>query len=61
MDEKTKQTLPLGFGMALGQHPQALSAFGRMDAAGQAQILQRARQVQSRQEMEQIIAALETT
>ncbi|MGM9650473.1 MAG: hypothetical protein ACI3VX_00890 [Faecousia sp.] len=60
MDEKTKQTLPLGFGMALAQHPQALSSFGRMDAAGQAQVVQRARQVQNRQEMEQIIASLET-
>ena len=54
------QTLPQGFGMALAQHPQALSSFGRMDAAGQAQVVQRARQVQNRQEMEQIIASLET-
>lgn len=51
--------LPLGFAMALAQHPKAMEAFSNLPQGAQQQILQQAHQVQSRQEMRSLVERLE--
>lgn len=52
------QELPLGFGMALAQRPDAMARFCALSEARQAELLQRVHAVCSRQEMQQLVAQL---
>ena len=51
--------LPLGFAMALAQHPQAMEAFSNLPQGEPQQLLREAHQVQSRQEMRSLVKRLE--
>ena len=51
--------LPLGFAMALAQHPKAMEAFPNLPQGEQQQLLREAHQVQSRQEMRSLVKRLE--
>lgn len=50
--------LPLGFGMALAQHPDAMARFTAMSEAEQQAILQQAHTVHSKKEMQNLVADL---
>lgn len=52
------QELPLGFGMALAQRPDAMAHFCALSEARQSEILQRVHTVRSKQEMHQLVAQL---
>lgn len=51
--------LPLGFAMALAQHPKAMEAFSNLPQGEQQQLLRESHQVQSRQEMRSLVKRLE--
>ncbi|WP_295579380.1 hypothetical protein [uncultured Oscillibacter sp.] len=51
--------LPLGLGMALAQHPQAMARFAALPEAEQQAILSAAHAVQSKREMEALVEGLE--
>lgn len=53
-----RNDLPLGFGFALAQDPEAMKHFSALPEAEQAQLLQKARSVSSRQEMQAIVRSL---
>ncbi len=50
--------LPLGFGMALAQHPEAMKKFSDMSDSEQEKILSQAHNVKSKQEMQQFVSNL---
>lgn len=50
--------LPMGFGMALAQHPDAMARFTAMSETEQQAILQQAHSVQSKREMQTLVANL---
>lgn len=50
--------LPLGFGMALAQHPEAMKKFSDMSEGEQEEILSKAHNVKSKQEMKQFVSNL---
>ena len=54
----THSELPIGFGFALAQSPEAMQAFARLPEAGQNEIVQRARTVSSRDEMQALVNEL---
>ena len=58
MDSMTHPELPIGFGFALAQNPEAMQAFTRLPEASQAEIVQRARAVSSKQEMQTLVDSL---
>jgi hypothetical protein len=50
--------LPLGFGMALAQHPDAMKKFADMSDSEQAQILSQIHNINSKEEMQQFVSNL---
>ena len=50
--------MPLGFGFALAQDPDAMKAFSGLSEARQNEILRQARSVSSRQEMRSLVSSL---
>ena len=50
--------LPLGFGMALAQHPQAMDRFVHMTDREQEQILSQIHNINSKEEMQSFVARL---
>ena len=50
-----KNELPLGFGFALAQNPDAMKRFSNLPENLQSDILQRARAVTSEQEMQSLV------
>lgn len=50
--------LPLGFGMALAQHPQAMDRFAHMTNSEQEQILAQIHNINSKEEMQNFVARL---
>ena len=50
--------LPLGFGMALAQHPEAMARFAALSEAGQQAIIDGAHAVRSKQEMRSYVEKL---
>ena len=58
MDSMTHPELPIGFGFALAQNPEAMQVFTRLPEASQAKIVQRARAVSSKQEIQTLVDSL---
>ena len=54
----THPELPIGFGFALAQNPEAMQVFTRLPEARQAKIVQRARAVSSKQEIQTLVDSL---
>ena len=52
------EELPLGFGMALAQHPQAMEHFCAMPENRQKQIIAHTHSIQSKQEMHAFVQKL---
>jgi len=50
-----KQDLPLGFSFALAQNPNAMKTFMDLSQSGQEEILQKARSVSSKSEMQSLV------
>ncbi len=50
-----KNNLPLGFSFALAQNPDAMRIFANMSEARQAEILQKAHSVSSKDEMQSLV------
>lgn len=50
--------MPLGFGFALAQNPDAMKKFASLPEARQSQIVQRARTVSSKREMQALVNSL---
>ena len=55
--EKT-QEVPQGLGMALAQNLEAFQRFGAMSSAQQSEIIEHAKNVQSKAEMEALVSGL---
>ena len=53
-----EEELPLGFGMALAQNPQAMAVFSNLPASAQSALLQKAHCVSSRKEMQALVQTL---
>ena len=53
-----RTTLPVGFGMALAQNATAMRAFASMSEAEQQAVLERTKQVRSKNEMRQLVDQL---
>lgn len=58
MSRQDEAGIPLGFGMALAQRPEALKAFSALDDGARNGILERAKQVQTKTEMQQLVEGL---
>lgn len=54
-----KQELPVGFSMALAQHPEAMAHFTSLSEAEQLAIIEGTRAIQTRQEMQAYVENLE--
>lgn len=50
--------LPLGFGMALAQHEDAMQVFSNLPHAKQKNLIQQASQVRSKQEMQELVESI---
>lgn len=55
------EDLPIGFGMALAQVPEAMQTFSRLSAAQQHSMIVRAHSVNSRREMHALVRSLTHT
>ena len=53
-----KMEMPLGLGFALAQNPEAMKKFAAMPAGEQAGMVQRARHVSSKEEMQRLVDEL---
>jgi hypothetical protein len=53
--------LPLGFGMALAQHPDAMQSFTNLSESQQAEILRKAHSVTSKREMQSLVSDLSSS
>ena len=53
-----ENNLPLGFSFALAQNPEAMKAFSNFTEAKQAEILNRAKSVVSKSEMQTLVNSL---
>ena len=53
-----QNALPLGFGMALAQQPDALNVFAALPKARKDEIIQRAHSVSSKDEMQALVQSL---
>jgi len=53
-----KHDLPLGFSFALAQHPDAMQRFANLPEVEQTRILERARSVASKREMQALVNEL---
>ncbi len=51
-------SLPLGFGMSLAQHPEAMKKFSQMTDMQQKQILSQIHNINSKEEMQEFVANL---
>ena len=58
MDPMTHPELPIGFGFALAQNPEAMQAFAALSEAGQNELVQRACAVSSKREMQALVDGL---
>ena len=56
--EMDKEELPLGFGFALAQNPDAMRKFSDLPESGKSEILQKARMVSSKGEMQSLVNTL---
>lgn len=54
----TSDQMPVGFLMALAQNQSATAVFGKMSEAQRQEVIQKARQASSRQEMQQVVRNL---
>lgn len=54
-----RKMLPVGFSMALAMNPKAMERFSAMSEQEQQTVLERSRHVDSRREMQQLVASLE--
>lgn len=52
------QEIPVGLGMALAQNLDAMEVFNSMDEASRQEVIERARHVQSKQEVESMVYEL---
>lgn len=50
--------LPLGFGMALAQHPEAMQRFANMSETQKTEVLSKIHNIQSKEEMQAFVAKL---
>lgn len=50
--------LPLGFGMALAQHEDAMQIFAKLPRTQQRTLIHQASQVRSKQEMEHLVESI---
>ena len=50
--------LPLGFSFALAQNPNAMKAFSNLSPTKQTEVLQKARAVSSKDEMQSLVSGL---
>ena len=50
-----RDDLPLGFAFALGQNPEAMKHFSNLPPSRQSEILQRAHNVSSKDEMQSLV------
>lgn len=50
--------LPLGFSMALAQHPKSMERFSRFTASEKETVLAQARQASSKEEMQSLVRSL---
>ena len=50
--------LPMGFGMALVQQPEAMQRFATMPQAQKEEVLARVRSVQSKKEMQALVSSI---
>ena len=50
--------LPLGFGMALAQHPKAMERFANMSESEKEEVLSQLHSIKSKQEMQSFVADL---
>lgn len=50
-----QKEIPLGFGMALAQNPDALKVFSNLTQSKQSEILQKAHTVKSKNEMQSLV------
>ena len=55
-----ENNLPLGFSFALAQNPEAMKAFSSFPEAKQTEILNRAKSVVSKSEMQELVNSLST-
>lgn len=53
-----RNDLPLGFGFALAQNPDAMQYFSKLPRSKQAEILQKAHAVSSKAEMRSLVSSL---
>lgn len=53
-----KQEIPIGFGFALAQNPEAMKRFAGLPESRQAEILQKARQAASEAQMQSLVNSL---
>lgn len=53
-----RNDVPLGFGFALAQNPEAMGRFAALPQAKQQELLQRARSVTSKGEMQALVSEL---
>ena len=54
----THPELPIGFGFALAQNPEAMQRFSALSESKRAAVLQRAHNVSSKEEMESLVREL---
>ncbi len=52
--------LPLGFSFALAQNPEAMNHFASLSESKQSEILQKARSVSSKNEMQSLVNSIST-
>ena len=55
MNEETKRSLPLGLGMALAQNLEAMNHFASLAAEEQRKIIENAKRVDSKEEMQSYV------
>ena len=53
-----KEGLPLGFGFALAQNPDAMRSFSNLSEAKQEEVLQKAHSLSSKEEMQSLVNSL---
>ena len=54
-----KKDLPLGFSMALAQHPKAMQKFSNMNDSQKAEVLSKVHNIRSKSEMKAFVAAFQ--
>lgn len=54
-----KNDLPLGFGMALAQHPETMQRFANMSDAQKSEVISELHNIKSKEEMQAYVATLD--